>query len=226
MLSKQNVVYVHPLASRHYDEGTGGGGRVHRRCGGALYLPSKLSTTAAARAMTLGFVLTALCQLSAGPIIQYFPKHLLELAGHSGDTATILSVWIAFAKMLATGVVAYALDTVGRRFFLVLGITVQLIASVVLGAMFGDRGWDEYDALDGLQRRLVDISLFLCLAGFQLGFGPLTWAVIGGAAHIECMHRRRFSSTYAFSFFFPATLLVSQNVTRKRRVVHDLFWFL
>lgn len=138
-----------------------------------------LRTTTATRAMVVGFALIVLSQLSAGSIIQYFPKHVLEMAGHSHTAATALSVWIAFAKMLATGLVAYALDSVGRRFFLVLGITIQLISSTVLGAMFGMRGWEDYGVMNQLTRRMVDISLFLCLVGYQFGLGPLTWAVIG-----------------------------------------------
>ena len=40
------------------------------------------SSVAASRALFVALTLTVLGQLSAGPVIQYFPKHIFELAGH------------------------------------------------------------------------------------------------------------------------------------------------
>jgi hypothetical protein len=106
-------------------------------------------SVAARRALFVALWLTVLGQLSAGPVIQYFPKHIFELAGHvagdadAGVSASSLTVWTSFFKVVATGVVATFVDTFGRRFFFAFGITAQLAACVVLALAFGNHGWDE-----------------------------------------------------------------------------------
>jgi hypothetical protein len=162
-------------------------------------------SVAARRALFVALWLTVLGQLSAGPVIQYFPKHIFELAGHvagdadAGVSASSLTVWTSFFKVVATGVVATFVDTFGRRFFFAFGITAQLAACVVLALAFGNHGWDE-DArgvrLPHWRGALADASVFLCLIGFQLGFASLTSPVIADVSPM----RARTSIMAAASF--------------------------
>ena len=170
------------------------------------------SSVAASRALFVALTLTVLGQLSAGPVIQYFPKHIFELAGHvaSDDggaararepavTTASLTGWTSVFKVVATGTVAVFVDRYGRRFFFAFGVTAQLAACVVLALAFGDHGWDE-DArgvrLPPRRARLADASVFLCLVGFQAGFASLTSPII---ADISPMRAR--TSIMAISAF-------------------------
>lgn len=162
-------------------------------------------SVAARRALFVALALTVLGQLSAGPVIQYFPKHIFELAGHvarDGDvgvTAASLTVWTSFFKVVATGVVASFVDTFGRRFFFAFGITAQLAACVVLALAFGNHGWDE-DArgvrLPAWRGALADASVFLCLIGYQAGFASLTSPIVADVSPM----RSRTSIMAAASF--------------------------
>lgn len=162
-------------------------------------------SVAARRALFVALALTVLGQLSAGPVIQYFPKHIFELAGHvardgdAGVTAASLTVWTSFFKVVATGVVASFVDTFGRRFFFAFGITAQLAACVVLALAFGDHGWDE-DArgvrLPAWRGALADASVFLCLIGYQAGFASLTSPIVADVSPM----RSRTSIMAAASF--------------------------
>ena len=164
------------------------------------------NSVAARRALFVALWLTVLGQLSAGPVIQYFPKHIFELAGHdAGDgdalsvSASSLTVWTSFFKVVATLIVATFVDSFGRRFFFAFGITAQLAACVVLALAFGNHGWDE-DArgvrLPHWRGALADASVFLCLTGFQLGFASLTSPVIADVSPM----RARTSIMAAASF--------------------------
>lgn len=162
-------------------------------------------SVAARRALFVALALTVLGQLSAGPVIQYFPKHIFELAGHvardgdAGVTAASLTVWTSFFKVVATGVVASFVDTFGRRFFFAFGITAQLAACVVLALAFGNHGWDE-DArgvrLPAWRGALADASVFLCLIGYQAGFASLTSPIVADVSPM----RSRTSIMAAASF--------------------------
>lgn len=162
-------------------------------------------SVAARRALFVALALTVLGQLSAGPVIQYFPKHIFELAGHvardgdAGVTAASLTVWTSFFKVVATGVVATFVDTYGRRFFFAFGITAQLAACVVLALAFGNHGWDE-DArgvrLPAWRGALADASVFLCLIGYQAGFASLTSPIVADVSPM----RSRTSIMAAASF--------------------------
>ena len=176
------------------------------------FFVAEFSSVAASRALFVALTLTVLGQLSAGPVIQYFPKHIFELAGHvaSDDggaararepavTAASLTVWTSVFKVVATGTVAVFVDRYGRRFFFAFGVTAQLAACIVLALAFGDHGWDE-DArgvrLPPRRARLADASVFLCLVGFQAGFASLTSPII---ADISPMRAR--TSIMAISAF-------------------------
>ena len=140
-----------------------------------------VASVAARRALFVALTLTVLGQLSAGPVIQYFPKHIFELAGHELMSAASLTVWTSFFKVAATGFVAAFVDSYGRRFFFAFGITAQLAACVTLALAFGDHGWDEdlrATPLPPWRARLADASVFLCLIGFQAGFASLTSPIV------------------------------------------------
>jgi len=184
------------------------------------FFVAEFSSVAASRALFVALTLTVLGQLSAGPVIQYFPKHIFELAGHvtnSDDagaassrsrepavTAASLTVWTSVFKVVATGTVAAFVDRYGRRFFFAFGVTAQLAACIVLALAFGDHGWDE-DArgvrLPPWRARLADASVFLCLVGFQAGFASLTSPIV---ADISPMRAR--TSIMALSSFLNWTL--------------------
>jgi len=100
-------------------------------------------------------------------------------------------VVLALFKVLATSVSVILVETCGRRTLLILGCSLMLAALLVLTVAFGgdehhdkdvdnDSDSDMDSTAHPLDTRgvLVVLGMFAYIAGYQIGFGPITWLVI------------------------------------------------
>lgn len=124
------------------------------------------------RPLIVGLGVVTFQQVSGQPSVLYFSNEILRDFGLA-DSATLL---VGVFKLVATMGAVLTVDRRGRRTLLLLGIGVMVLALALLSAMFavekepGAKG----QALDGV----LIAAMFLYIAGYQVGFGPVSWILV------------------------------------------------
>lgn len=120
--------------------------------------------------LIVGFVLSALQQVTGiNTVIFYAPK-IFESAGFTTATdAIIASLSIALVNLLITAVAAWLLDKVGRRLLLLIGVAGMAVSLSLLSLAFF------------IGSQAIGTISIICLVGyvafFAIGLGPITWVV-------------------------------------------------
>jgi len=168
----------------------------------------------AKRALLAGLGLVAFQQITGQPTVLYVAQTIFESAGFSEADAKYADVIVGGAKLLATLVSVQLVDKAGRRPLLFVGVAVMLVALLILSIGFG-AGY-ELEAVDGSEEGeyvlvgawppVVVVALVLYVSGYQVGFGPITWVIIG-----ECfpLHSRTRALGVAAISNFGINLLVT-----------------
>lgn len=127
-------------------------------------------------AVFAGVFLAILQQITGINTIIYYAPTILSTAGQQSDTAAILStVGIGTVNVIMTVVALFLIDKWGRRPLLLIGTTIMVVALAVLGIGSG------FPELGEWLSTLYDESLFLYIAGFAIGLGPIAWLFISEA---------------------------------------------
>ena len=122
-----------------------------------------------ARATMFVVVLGFLIQITGINAIIYFTPLIFGKLGLTGNTALLLvPALVQFAALIATLVSLRIVDTVGRRRVLLTGISVMILANILMIAVFA-AGLGKGSAV----LAFIGILLFTC--GFDFGFGALVW---------------------------------------------------
>ena len=90
--------------------------------------------------------------------------------------------------MMITSAVTVALvEKVGRKFLLRAGCLIMMVALFALSSAFW--GWEDIaDVEDGLgptQKLVILCAMFFYIAGYQVGFGPITWCIVSETFPLE-----------------------------------------
>ena len=141
-----------------------------------------LNQTGTRRAMYVAFGLSMMSMLSGAPALTYFMKHIFEMTGHTPIRATSLTTGLAFVRLLVTLFVAIWLETFGRRKMLLIGTSIQLLATTILTFIFDGLKWIEtpavsFQVLQGSLASAADFAIFANAVGFHIGFWALAWTV-------------------------------------------------
>ena len=141
-----------------------------------------LNQTGTRRAMYVAFGLSILSMLSGAPSLTYFMKHMFEMTGHAPIRATSMTTGLAFVRLLVTLFVAIWLETFGRRRMLLIGTSIQLMATTTLSFIFDGLTWIEtpavsFQVLQGSLAAAADFAIFANAVGFHIGFWALSWTV-------------------------------------------------
>jgi len=106
------------------------------------------------------------------------------MTGHTPVMASSMTTGLAFVKLLATIFLALSLETLGRRKMLLVGTSIQCIASVLLAFAFDGLTWIEdpkhaisFQLLNGSLADIADVAIFANAIGFHIGFWALTWTI-------------------------------------------------
>jgi MFS family permease len=124
--------------------------------------------------MLIGVGLLAFQQFSGQPSVLAYSRVLFDAAGWEGHASVVTVVIMGVTSSLTVALV----DRVGRKKLLAAGCIIMTAALLVLA--FGFWGWDEKkDAdLSDLKKQAILWSMFVYIAGYQVGFGPITWTVL------------------------------------------------
>ena len=128
-------------------------------------------TAANRRALVAGLGLVTLQQVTGQPSILYYASSIFDDAGMAAYAAVLTGSF----KLVMTLLSVVVVDKYGRRWLLLVGVSIMLFAlAVMVGAFWGNSG----DG--GLNGRTVAIILgmFLYIGGYQVSFGPISWLLI------------------------------------------------
>lgn len=122
-------------------------------------------------------------QFSGQPSVLSYSTVLFEAAGWSGNASVVSSVLM----MITSAVTVMLVERVGRKFLLRAGCLIMMVALFALSSAFW--GWEEIvDAEDGLgstQKLVILCAMFCYIAGYQVGFGPITWCIVSETFPLE-----------------------------------------
>ncbi|MDQ6884960.1 MAG: sugar porter family MFS transporter [Candidatus Dormibacteraeota bacterium] len=148
----------------------------------------------------------------------YYSPTILSFTGLQAGGALTQALFIGVTNVVFTIVAILLLDTLGRRFLLILGTVCLTIALVSLGFYF---------RLPYLQQHahfLALFSLMFYIAGFAIGLGPVFWLLIAEIYPLRIRASAMAVATFfnwAFNFGVSYTFLtLIHYVTRA-----GAFWF-
>ena len=157
--------------------------------------PLSLFSDAAVRpALRAGLGLVVLQQVTGQPsVLSYATPILARVPGLDASASILLAVF----KVVATSVSVVLVEHHGRKTLLVAGCSLMLVALMVLAVAFQEEasmeedGFDTNDSDGNVTRDSGDsappldaksllalIGMFAYIAGYQIGFGPITWLMI------------------------------------------------
>jgi hypothetical protein len=123
--------------------------------------------------MTIGLALLVSQQFSGQPSILSYSRVLFEAVGLKGHASVVTVIIMGLTSIMTVSLV----DRVGRKVLLLSGCAIMALSLLALSIGFWS--FDE-DApqLAKWQQRMVLWSMFVFIAGFQVGYGPITWTVL------------------------------------------------
>ena len=153
-------------------------------------------------AMVVALGLLCFQEGSGQPAVLSYATVILEQAGWGGHA----SVWTACLMLCVSIVTVGLVDTVGRKRLLQICATIMGLAILVL--CWNAPSMTDTDAPEW-QRRLVLLSLCVYVAGYQLGFGPITWLLV---AEVFPSHIRGPASALAVELKYLLNFVVQFGV--------------
>jgi sugar porter (SP) family MFS transporter len=157
-----------------------------------------------------GVGLIVLQQITGQPSVLSYATVIFESVGLGG----LASVIVAVFKLLATLGAAIAVEKFGRKSLLYIGCSLMLVALLTLVLSLG-----HYDSMDEVMgntngsmelRQVATIfAMFAYIGGYQIGFGPISWLMIGEVFPLSIRGQAvAFSVQMNFGLNFVVQLLV------------------
>eukprot|EP00934_Nitzschia_sp_Nitz4_P002084 Nitzschia sp. Nitz4//scaffold16_size188269//20445//22369//NITZ4_001769-RA/size188269-augustus-gene-0.88-mRNA-1//-1//CDS//3329538449//2084//frame0 len=125
--------------------------------------------------MVIGIGLLIAQQFSGQPSVLAYSRVLFEAAGWQGHASVVTVIIMGCTSTLTVALV----DRLGRKVLLLTGCAIMMMALSAL--TYGFWGWDDNDEdyyLSTLKQQLVLWSMFIYVAGYQVGYGPVTWTLL------------------------------------------------
>jgi SP family arabinose:H+ symporter-like MFS transporter len=120
------------------------------------------------KAMLIGSLLAVFSQFGGINAIMYYGPELFKAAGAEDSRAFLSTVILGFTNLLATFGAIALVDRVGRKALLVAGVSIQVLALLIVGTLYHLRG----------DPMLLLASIILFLIGFAGSTGAVTWVII------------------------------------------------
>jgi len=190
------------------------------------------------RALVAGLGVVTLQQVTGQPSVLYYAAGIFQEAGISSYAAVLTGAF----KLLATLGSVVVVDNYGRRWLLLVGISVMLVALVVMcGAFYGyetsdDDGDDDDEKGFTTRTGTIVAGMFLYIGGYQISFGPIAWLLISEifatdvrdsaiAVAVQCNFGWNLIVTFSYpSIVSGLALLVGDD--RKYTAAFGIFGFL
>lgn len=158
-------------------------------------------------------------------------SYALVIFSYSGDDQDPWATfWVGLVKFAVTCIVIWKIETTGRRFFLLGGLTVITVGLALLVLAFLDL--DKPEEVQSSARLGLAMPGVLCVVcGYSMSFGPLTWLItselyppeirgraLGFSSIVTCLFAILVTSTFlslqtmvgastVFGFYLIATVL-------------------
>lgn len=168
--------------------------------------------------LLIGIGLAIFQQIVGINTVIYYAPTILSFTGLQAGGALTQALFIGVTNVVFTIVAILLLDTLGRRFFLILGTVCVTIALIGLGFYF---------RLPYLQENFHEMALaclLLYIAGFAIGLGPVFWLLIAEIYPLRVRGSAMAVATlfnWAFNFGVSYTFLtLIQAITKS-----GAFWF-
>ncbi|HEX7572499.1 MAG TPA: sugar porter family MFS transporter [Bacteroidota bacterium] len=120
------------------------------------------------KAMLIGSLLAVFSQFGGINAIMYYGPELFKAAGAEDSQAFLSTVILGFTNLLATFGAIALVDRVGRKALLVAGVSLQVLALLIVGTLYHLQG----------DPMLLLASIILFLIGFAGSTGAVTWVII------------------------------------------------
>ncbi len=120
------------------------------------------------KAMLIGSLLAVFSQFGGINAIMYYGPELFKAAGAEDSNAFLSTVILGFTNLLATFGAIALVDRVGRKALLVAGVSLQVLALLIVGTLYHLQG----------DPMLLLASIILFLIGFAGSTGAVTWVII------------------------------------------------
>lgn len=121
-------------------------------------------------ALLIGLLLPFLSQVSGINAIIYYGPRILDEAGFTLGHAFGGQVTIGIVNVIFTFVAIFTVDKWGRKPLLMVGVSLAIIALVVIGILF---------QLHIEEGPWILLLILLYIASFAFSFGPVCWIIIG-----------------------------------------------
>ena len=115
--------------------------------------------------------------------------------------------------MITSAITVLLVERVGRKILLCTGCVVMTIALSALSASFW--GWDDHidtyvDDSASAQKFVILCAMFFYIAGYQIGFGPITWCIVSETFPLEIRGKAialgvemNYALNFGVQFIFP-----------------------
>ena len=120
------------------------------------------------KAMLIGSLLAVFSQFGGINAIMYYGPELFKAAGAEDSRAFLSTVILGFTNLLATFGAIALVDRVGRKALLVAGVSLQVLALLMVGTLYHLQG----------DPMLLLAFIILFLIGFAGSTGVVTWVII------------------------------------------------
>lgn len=119
-------------------------------------------------------------QVTGGLIVRVHASDILQSMGMSRELASAAITVLGVIKVISTAVVVVFLDSFGRRPFLLIGIVMMVVSATILAftsALTTSLELRDNDVAMVLLRLAATMCCWVYTAAYQLGFGPVQFAV-------------------------------------------------
>ena len=168
--------------------------------------------------LLIGIGLAVFQQIVGINTVIYYAPTILSFTGQHAGGALTQALFIGVTNVVFTIVAIVLIDTLGRRFFLILGTICLTLALVGLGFYF------KVPYLQQNFHYMALACLLLYIAGFAIGLGPVFWLLISEIYPLRVRGSAMAVATlfnWAVNFGVSYTFLTLINTITKA----GAFWF-
>jgi len=163
------------------------------------------------RALIAALGVVTLQQVTGQPSVLYYAAEIFDSAGISSYAAVLTGCF----KLCATLGSVVVVDKFGRRWLLLVGISIMFLAlTLMCFAFYGYKPAtdDDGDDGDGITTRtaIIIVGMFLYIGGYQVSFGPIAWLLISEIFAIDVRDQAiaiavqfNFGWNLAVTFLYP-----------------------
>ena len=165
------------------------------------------------RPLVAGVGLVMLQQATGQPSILTYTSPILEDAG----VADYSSIFIGIFKLVSTLFAVFYVDSRGRRKLLILGSSMMFLSltSLTVILLLGSHDDDGSGESGGTLNNLTLVAMFIYIAGYQIGFGPIVCLVISEVFPLACRGQAIAFAVITNFFMNTAVQLVIPTITNE-----------